>query len=339
MAFKKRALLLLVLSLLLAACNQPAPPPLPTAPPRTIIVQLPWVHTIEYAGFYMAEEKGYFAAEGLTVKLVPFDFSAPAEPSPEVAAGRADFGLAGANSMLLARAEGAPLVAVATLYQRNPLALISLAEKNIRRPQDLVGKKVMIDVDNPGNAGGLLFTTMIVQQQGIDIAQIEIVPRTDYTNDKLINGEVDVMDAFITNQPVQLEREGHKINAIIPSDYGVDMYANIIFTTEKMIAAEPEVIERFLRATTRGMQSAVDNPEEAAKLAVARGQDLNLESETESMLRSLPLLKPGGSEPGMMTDQTWGLTHQILVEQGILEESFDLKAAYTLEFLRKVYPN
>jgi ABC-type nitrate/sulfonate/bicarbonate transport system substrate-binding protein len=337
-----QTILLLVVTVLLAGCNQPAAttspaPPAPASPPREITIQLDWVHTIEYAGFYMAEEKGYFAAENLKLTMIPYDFEKPVKPVEAVTAGQAEFGVANAPSMLLAHADGAPLVAIATIYQRNPSALISLAEKNIAKPEDLVGKRVMIDVDDPSSTGGLLFTALIVQQQGIDPKDIEIVPRTDWTNAPLLNGDVDVMDAFITNQPVQLEREGHKVNAILPSDYGVDMYADAIFTTEAMVTNEPEVVERFLRALTRGIQDAVDNPEEAAKLAVARGQDLDLQSETESMLRSLPLLKPAGSKPGMMTDKTWELTGDIMIAQGVLDKSFDMKTAYTLYFLNKIY--
>ena len=172
---------------------------------------------------------------------------------------------------------------------------------------------------------------------GIDPAQVNSVPRTDFSNDPLINGQVDAMDAFVVNQPVQLNQQGHQVNAIMAADYGIDVYANIIFTSEEKIANNPELIERFLRATLQGMQDAVNNPEEAANLAVQYNPELSLESEIESMRRGLPLVDPAGSRPGMMTDENWQIAHEILVQQDILAESFQIESAYTLTFLEKVY--
>jgi NitT/TauT family transport system substrate-binding protein len=176
----------------------------------------------------------------------------------------------------------------------------------------------------------------LLASQGIDPAKVEGVPRTDFGNQPLLDGQVDVMDAFITNQPVQLAQAGHQVNAILASDYGIDVYANIIFTSETTIANKPELVERFLRATVQGIQSALQDPKGAVTLAIARNSDLNLEAETESINRSLPLLNPAGGQPGMMRAEDWEITHQILLDQGILSKPLDVKAAYNLSFLEKV---
>jgi NitT/TauT family transport system substrate-binding protein len=196
----------------------------------------------------------------------------------------------------------------------------------------LIGKKLAIDLEA---ATGVSYLALLASQ-GIQPSQVNQVPRTSFTNDQLTNGEVDVLDAFITNQPVQLEMAGYNLNTILASDYGIEMYPNVIFTTEATIANKPDVVERFLQATVRGIQSAIDNPKQAAAEAVAYNDKIKLESEFASMNRSLPLLKPAGSQPGMMQAKAWETAHQILLDQGILKEPLDIKNAYNLTFLEKV---
>lgn len=323
-------MVIVVMAFAVVGCNSANQSAVAARPATPVIVQLAWVNTVEYAGFYEAEEKGYYANENLAVKLNELGDTSPID---QIVAGKADFGLASADVLLSARAKGAPIIAIATVYQRSPVAFISLAEKNITRPQDLIGKKVLVHF---GGTTGLVYRALLATQ-GIDSSKIEGVLRTDFSNKQLLDGEVDVMDAFITNQPVQLAQEGHQVNAILASDYGIDVYANVIFTSETTIANQPELVERFLRATVQGMQSAIQDPKGAAALAVARNTDLSLESETESMNRSLPLLNPAGGHPGTMRAEDWEITHQILLDQGILSEPLDVKTAYTMSFLEKVY--
>ncbi|MFN8453503.1 MAG: ABC transporter substrate-binding protein [Anaerolineae bacterium] len=315
--------------LLMSGCNSTNQSAAAAVPNTPVTVQLAWVDSSEYAGFYVAEEKGYYANENLTVTLNELG---DASPIDQVTAGKADFGITSADNLLSARAKGAPIVAIATIFQRSPVAFVSLAEKNITRPQDLIGKKVLVHFEG---TTGLVYYALLASQ-GIAPTEVEGVARTDFGNQPLLDGQVDVMDAFITNQPVQLARAGHQVNAILASDYGIDIYANIIFTSEATLANKPELVEHFLRATIQGMQSVLQDPKGAVALAVARNSDLNLEAETESMNRSLPLLNPAGGRPGAMRPEDWEITHHILLDQGILDKPLDIKAAYNLSFLEKV---
>ncbi len=306
-----------------------------TTPPTEISVQFSWTHSIPFSGFYVAEEQGYYDEENLSVELVAGGLNAEGEfisPVDEIVAGNADFGVVDSIILLQARAEGAPVVAIAAIYQRHPLALMSLAENGIVRPQDLVGTTVHITY----NSRQIYYA--LLNAQGIDPSQINELERTDMTLGPIIRGEADVIDAWIVNEVPRAILDGIDFNLILPSDYGIDFYPNVIFTTEDMIANNPDLVERFLRATLRGMQSAVDDPEEAAALAVARNDTLSLESETEAMRQSLPLLKPGGSSVGMMDEETWQQAYEMLVQQNLLEEGdLEVNNAYTLVFLNRVY--
>ncbi len=215
---------------------------------------------------------------------------------------------------------------------------MSLAENRITRPQDLVGATVAIDLQA---TTGFSFLAMLAAQ-GIALEDVNIVPRTGAGNDQLTSGEVDVLDAYINNQPISLEHSGYDINTILASDYGIDIYSNVIFTTEEMIANQPDVVEKFLRATVRGMQRAVNEPTQAAQYVLDTYlEDKSAESAAineNQMQAALPLMNPADSNPGMMRAEVWEFTHETLLDQGILSEPLDdLDAAYTLDFLNNIY--
>ena len=226
-----------------------------------------------------------------------------------------------------------PVVAIATIYQRSPVAFVSLAKNHITKPQDFISKTVVVDLKG---TTGIIYRALLASQS-INQAMVKTQPRADYTNTALVNGQAEVIDAFINNQPVQLKQQGYDINVILPSDYGIDLYANVIFTTEEMIKTQPDVVEAFVRATTLGMQHAIQDPEAATKLTLARGTGLNPSSEATSMRLALPLMNPAGSRPGMMSAANWQTAYQMLHDQGLLTQQLDVQQAYTLTFLDKAY--
>lgn len=325
--------LTLILAAVLAACgSQPASPT--SAPLTEVSIQLAWTPNIEYSPFFMAEEKGFFAAEGLKVTIRSGGYDDQGNyisATEQVASGKADFGITDGTDLLVSRAAGKPIVAIASLFQRHPNAYASLADKNIVRPQDLVGKTVMVPPK------GKILLLALLASQGIDPAEVNIVDRTDFSINPLVKGEADVIDVFITNESVQLQAEGHKFNQMLSADYGIDSYPNIIFTTEDTIKNRPQVVEGFVRATVKSIEAVIANPQEAAKLAVSRNPELTIEAQEMGMQAALPLLTPADAKPGMMTAQTWEFTANMLLEQGLLQQMPELSQVYTLEFLNKIY--
>jgi NitT/TauT family transport system substrate-binding protein len=304
------------------------------APMDSTSIQLSWIHTIEFSGFYLAEEEGHYVEENLDVEVLAGGFDDDGnyiDPVSQVLEGKADFGVNEAAVVLQARAEGAPLVAVAALFQRHPLALVSLAEKNIVRPEDLVGQRVQASA-----SGSDILLKALLAAQEIDPAQVDISERLDPSIAPLLNDEADVIDGWVINEIVTLSAEGYEYNTILASDYGIDMYPNVIFTTEDMIANRPDVVERFVLATLRGIRSAVEDPERATDLTLERNPERDPEFELESMRRAVPLFTPTGSQPGTMTDKMWLRTYDILLDQGIVQP-MNVKDAYTLAFLEKIY--
>jgi NitT/TauT family transport system substrate-binding protein len=306
-----------------------------TATPRTpISVQLSWVHEYSSAAFYAAEKNGHFAGQNLDVRLVEGGFGSEGyiDPVEQVLNGTVDFGMTNASSIITARAAGLPVVAVASVLQRSPLAIISLEESGIQRPQDLIGRRVAVAKDGSTQS----YNTLLASQQ-IDPAQVNTVARTSFGVEPLINHEVDAMVAWAINEGVQVREAGYTPRVIMTSDYGVDTYDFLIFTTEQTVAERPELVERFLRAVTQGVQEVMDKPDQAASLALAYNSKLDIEGQRQRLQALLPLMKPAGSRPGDMDPQVWNMTHQMMLDQGGLKSAIDLRKAYTLAFIEKLY--
>jgi ABC-type nitrate/sulfonate/bicarbonate transport system substrate-binding protein len=324
----------MVVALLVTACSTTNQAVSTAKPADKIRVQLSWLHTIEFAGFYMAQDKGYYKDQNLDVELRSGGYDDQGnyiDPLEQVVSGKADFSILDGTTLLSARADGKPVVAIAAIYLRHPLALISLADKNITKPADLVGPKLQIS-----GVSTVIFQALL-RSENLDASKINVVERTDFTSAPLLDGSADVIDGWVTNEAVDLTESGQKINMILVSDYGIDVYPDVIVTTEDRIKNDPDLVQRFVSATLHGTESAIDDPESSAKLSVSYDSSLDLKKETTAMQQSLPLLLPAGSKVGMMDPKVWEFTQQVLLDEGILKESVDLNAAYTLNFLNAYY--
>lgn len=328
---------LMSLLLALSACN-PGNTPLPGgqggAAATPVNLQMGWTHEYSSAGIYAAEENGRFAEQGLEVTLLEGGFNEAGyiDPITQVLEGKSDFGIADGMSLILARAEGKPVVAIASILQQSPFAIISLAESNLSRPQDLVGKTVSV-ADGGSRA---LFQTLLIAQ-AIDPASVNAVARTSFGIDILTNHEVDALGGWIINEGVQLREAGYQPNFILPSDYGVNVYQTVIFSTETTLAEKPETVEKFLRALLQGWDDVLADPAKAVDLTLKYNSSLTYEGQLNRLQASLPLIKPAGSSIGVMTAEVWSDTQDILVTQGILKDAIDLNAMYTTVYLDRIY--
>jgi NitT/TauT family transport system substrate-binding protein len=327
-------LFLVVAALTACGGNAPAVTVLPET--TATHIQFSWVHTIEYAGFYTAKANGYFDEENLAVDLRPASFDSEGNLTSvidEVTSGRADFGVIGSDILMQARNVGQPLVAVAAVYQRLPLILIAMPESGITRPADLVGQTVSL----LGNAPA--YWDAFFKNANVSKEDVNIIERTDFSTAPLIDGEVDAMDAYLTNQPVALAQQGVDVNRILLSDYAVEGYPNLIFATEATLQERPDLVQRFLRATLHGYQSAIREVEVAARTTLEYNPELAYESELASMELSVRLIVPPNNQIGTMSEDVWRINYELLRDGGLLPVNFDVTAAYDLSFLERIYPS
>ncbi len=236
-----------------------------------LTVQLSWVKNAEFAGEFFADSKGYYEDAGFSsVKLN----AGPGATENLVASGEADFGLSNAVTVAqVVDSEDAPLKIVGSKYQKNPFTILSLKDGgDIATPEDLKGKKIGVQ------AGGneTLFSALL-EVNGIDPSEVEVVP-VEYDPAPLVNGEVDGFFAYLTNESILVESQGHEVTNLPFADNGLPFVAESVVTTDQMIAEHPEKVKAFLEAEIKGWKDACADLEGGAKLAVDEyGKDLGLD--------------------------------------------------------------
>ncbi|MFC1655821.1 ABC transporter substrate-binding protein [Patescibacteria group bacterium] len=293
---------------------------------QEVTVKLKWIHQAQFAGNYVAKDMGLYEDEGLIVDLQPFSFEEPTIDA--VVNGDADFGITGADELLVARSNGMPIKAFAVIFRTNPVCAYSLKESGITKPQDLIGKTV--GLERGTNVDTLYYVMM--SRLGIDRSQIDEVT-IGYDATELLNGDTDVSTGYIINEPNQAVEAGHEVNIILMADYGANMYADVLFATEDTIENKPELVERFLSATLDGWKYAIENEDEAVEITMNYATDSTKSHQAYMLKQSVPLIHTGDKPIGWMTETHWNEVEKVLVEQNILEKEVDVDTAYTNEFL------
>ncbi len=305
----------------LSACRQTAKPAEMTA------VNLPmgYIPDPQYAPFYVAVEKGYFAAEGIEVT---FDYSFETDGIALVGAGERPFAIVSGEQVVLARAQELPVVYVLQWFQKYPIAVISKEEAGIARPSDLVGREVGL----PGFFGATYVGYLgLLDANGIAPEEVTAVDIGFTQVESLLAGKTEAVVGYVNNEPVQLAAQGVPINVLPVSDY-IDMVANGIITNEETIAENPELVQGFVRAVLRGLADTLADPD--AAFAISKNYVEGLDDGRKPVLTaSLPLWQAGTL--GLTDAQSWQNTHDVLLRAGLLDAPVpDLAAAYTNRFVK-----
>jgi NitT/TauT family transport system substrate-binding protein len=311
--------------LLGAGCTASAAP---TPEPVEVTVQLNWLHYATFGGLYAADQNGLYAGEGLTVQFV--EGGTDVDYVAAVLRGDADFGVAGADELLEARAAGQPVRAIATILQRSPIVFVAPADSGITHPTDLVGKTVRVTPQ--------IDTTLHAMLSNLDIPEDSyselVLPST---LDAYSSGQADVWGVYYNSFAVTLREAGYELNTIFPDDYGVHFYADMLFTTDEFIAEHPDLVTRFLRATLEGYAFAIEQPDAIGPLVVQYDPDADAALESAKMAASVPLIHSGSAHIGWMEPRRWEAMRDKLVELGFLAESVPVDDVYTMTFLRQIY--
>lgn len=221
--------------------------------PEKVSIQLKWRHQFQFAGYYAALHKGFYAEEGLDVTILE---GGPDRPSIQtVLDQKADFGVSDSDVMLH-RLQGARLVVCATIFQHSPYVILSRRDRNIRYLSDLVGAKMMLADDQ----GETQFNAMLIRE-GIDPSELQVLEHSWDIND-LIEGRTDAISAYAMVEPITMRKMGIEPSFLRAIDYGIDFYGDVLFTTEDYIQKHPDRADRFIRASLRGWTYAFDYPEE-----------------------------------------------------------------------------
>lgn len=226
-------------------------------PLQQVKLQLKWKHQFQFAGYYAAQAKGFYAAENLKVDIAQGGFDVSA--TDMVVANQAQYGI-GDSEILLDYANGKPLVVLGAIFQHSPYILLSLQESNIQSPSDLVGKRVMVGE----NQGAKEFKAMI-KNEGIAVDKINFVTQSWQLQD-LIDHKVDAISAYFSFEPNLLRAQGIEPNIMHSINYSIDFYGDTLFTSRQELQANPKRVAAFLKASQQGWAYALQHKAEIADL-------------------------------------------------------------------------
>lgn len=301
--------------------------PVPLTPVK---MKLKWMHQAQFAGNYVAIEKGFYKDEGLDMTVEPFAYTDSTVDN--VISGKSDFGVAGAEELLVARAAGKPVKAFAVIYKRNPVAAYALKSSGITKPQDFIGKTVGIE---RGINVEYLYAAMMGKLK-IDRKKIKEVS-VGYDASELLSGKVDVSSGYIINEPQLVVEAGKEVNTILMGDYGVNMYADVLFTTDDTIKNKPELVQKVLNATLKGWQYAFEHQDEAVNMTMKYATTSTKAHQAHMLAASVPLINTGTSKLGWMDGAEWSAAQNILFEQKVMKKKINISDAYTMQFLDALY--
>jgi NitT/TauT family transport system substrate-binding protein len=229
--------------------------------PRTVTIGMGYIPSVQFAPFYVADQRGYYRRAGLKVT---FDYASSPNLLQLVGARRVDLAIADGTDAIAAVAQGVPIVYVMAQYQRFPVAIFSLARSHIRSVADLRGKTIGV----PGRYGatyvGLLAA---LHAAGLRPADVKI-QTIGYTQvESVAAGKVDAAVGYSPNEPVLLARRGYKVNTIEVSDVA-NLVGPGVVAGHSLMAHNAALVRAFIQATLRGMADAIANPRMAFTMAL-----------------------------------------------------------------------
>ncbi len=223
-----------------------------------VSVQLKWHHQFQFAGYYAALEKGYYKTEGLDVTLKDRDVSK--NNVEQILEGESQYGIAD-SVLFLYQAHQKPIVIIAPIFQHSPNVLITLKSSGIDSPYKLIGKKIAM---YPNDADGLPLLAML-HETGVLKKGFQRI-NTHFNINALNTKEVDAHHGYVTNEPFAMLQKGIETNIIHPQHFGVDLYGDMLFTTQNELKLHPKRVAAMKRATLRGWEYALSHKEEMINL-------------------------------------------------------------------------
>lgn len=227
-----------------------------------VTLQLVWKNQFQFAGYYMAKEKGFYRDAGLDVNIKEFDNDI--DITADVVDGKAEFGV-GRSSLINDRYSGKPVVMLAAIFQHSPIILISKKRDDIAKIEDLKNKRIMLTTDQIAMAS---INAMLKSHE--ITPSLYITQEHSFNIEDLIDGKTDVMLSYISNEPYIMKERNIPYRVFAPKDYNFDFYSDILFTSDKLVQKKPLLVDNFREASLKGWKYALENKEETIKLILEK---------------------------------------------------------------------
>jgi NitT/TauT family transport system substrate-binding protein len=319
---KKISLLVFCLLLLLSACGRT-----PSGNLTQVRLPLGYIPDVQFAPLYLAVQKGYFREAGIQVT---FDYSMETDISALVGADQIQFGVVSGEQVLLARAQGLPIVYVAAWYQQYPVSVVAKPAQNIHSPSDLRGKTIGLPGLYGANYIGL---RALLHAGGLKESDVKL-DSIKYTQVEALATERDqAVSVYTNNEPVQLRAQGYDLSELRVADY-LQLASNGLITNEKTISDNPDLVRRMVEAFLRGLADSIADPAgayETSKAYVENLAQLDAVVQRQKLATSIELWK--ADRLGYSQLKAWESMQTVLLDMGLLSRPQDLSKAFTNDFL------
>jgi NitT/TauT family transport system substrate-binding protein len=318
---------LLVSLVTLGACSlSPAAEP-QEAPLEPIRLTMSFRPDIQFAPMYVAVSQGFAAEEGLEVE---FNHMAETEAVQLVGVNELPFAIVSGEQVLLARAQGLPVVYVMAWWRDYPVAVAASVDAGITSPEDLAGRRIGI----PGLFGAsYIGFRALIDSAGLTEDDL-MLDSIGYTQvEALSQGLDEAVVVYANNEPVQLEKLGYPVDVIRVADY-VHLTSNGLITNEDVLRENPDLVRRMVRTLIQGIQSTLKDPELAFEISKDYVEGLaqaDREVQMQVLTRSLDFWR--AEQIGHSDPQAWENMQNVLLEMGLLEAPVDLSSAYSNDYL------
>ncbi len=287
----------------------------PALATETVKLQLKWEHQFQFAGYYAAKHLGYYRDAGLEVDIIS---SKPGVDAVDVVLqGDAEYGV-GSSGLLLARNAGIPVVVLAVIMQHSPFVLLARQESTLNGIQGLAGKHVMIEP-----MGDEIIA--LLNHQGLSVDSFVQLLENPHNLDAFVNGDVDAIDAYITDEPYELMVRGVPFNIFQPRSAGIDFYGDNLFTTENELNNHPERVRRFREASLKGWRYAMAHPDKIIELIIDQyPTTLDRKALIYEAQQMQQLVHPELIDIGYMLEKRWRHIAGTYAELGMLPQDLSL---------------
>ena len=300
---------------------------------RKLTMQLDWKFNAQFAGLMVADHENFYARRGVAVALEPWQSGMLV--TDVVANDPLTLGCAEQNLVLEAQARGAPIVALATMLQASPLALMSLPETEVDSLEDLVGKAVGVPID------GLQAMRLVTGVSGLPADAIEVrqIPY-EAKFDALTSGDLAAIQCYAVDEPIEFERRTGIVPAVLPlGAAGHEAYAQVIFAHRDLLTSQPDEVRAFLAATFEGWRLALADIPASAALIVERyaepgGKYADLDYQRRSLELVADYVQQGVTAEtiGVISPERWQRMADRFVEYGILPAAPPLEQSFAAGF-------
>jgi NitT/TauT family transport system substrate-binding protein len=301
-------------------------------------VALGFVPSVQSAPFYVAQDKGYYAAEGLDVE---FKYGTIQNLLTLVSQGDIAFASASGDSLMPQRQQGVAVTYIMTFWTRNPIGALAIAGNNtpaLKAPADLKGKNVGVSAPNSSTDFGL---KALLKSANMTEDDVHLVAIGTTEVEALIQKRIDVAMTFLPNEAAQMKSLGLPTETIAVSDY-LDYIPPGFVSGDKTISEHPETVQKFVNATLRGLRDTLADPDTAFESSLKRMPELSPDNQPlqrDVLSATLEYYKPvAGRGIGATTPQAWQTTQDFLKSIGVIAQSIDPGQYYTNTFATKATP-